>query len=61
MSKHVAARSILVLLNQLFTIFDSLADKHHVQKVDTAGDCYIAAGGIARSESAENGFYEVTF
>ena len=32
---------------RLFTIFDFLADEHKVQKVDTAGDCYIAVGGIS--------------
>ncbi len=31
---------------RLFTIFDGLTDKYGAQKVETAGDCYIAAAGI---------------
>ncbi|GAX75796.1 hypothetical protein CEUSTIGMA_g3239.t1 [Chlamydomonas eustigma] len=59
MSERVVPSNILVLLNQLFTMFDYLADHHKVHKIDTAGDCYIAAGGITGAEEDEGGFYEV--
>ncbi|GAX73391.1 hypothetical protein CEUSTIGMA_g844.t1 [Chlamydomonas eustigma] len=58
MSQKVSPSSILVFLNQLFTMFDFLADLHEVQKVDTAGDCYIAAAGISYTRD-NNGFFEV--
>ena len=31
---------------RLFSLFDELADRLGVQKVETAGDCYIVAAGI---------------
>jgi predicted membrane protein len=48
-----------VFMCRLFTMFDYLADYHKVHKIDTAGDCYIAAGGITGAEEDEGGFYEV--
>ncbi|GFH07394.1 guanylate cyclase [Haematococcus lacustris] len=46
MSKEVAPEAVMVFLNTLFALFDALCDKHGVMKVETAGDCYIVAGGI---------------
>ncbi|KAJ9531398.1 hypothetical protein QJQ45_006894 [Haematococcus lacustris] len=46
MSKEVAPETVMVFLNTLFALFDALCDKHGVMKVETAGDCYIVAGGI---------------
>ncbi|KAJ9531443.1 hypothetical protein QJQ45_006861 [Haematococcus lacustris] len=46
MSKEVAPEAVMVFLNTLFAHFDALCDKHGVMKVETAGDCYIVAGGI---------------
>ncbi|GAX81552.1 hypothetical protein CEUSTIGMA_g8980.t1 [Chlamydomonas eustigma] len=56
MSNSVSPSAILVFLNRLFTMFDVLADKHNVQKVDTAGDCYIASAGITGSDEG-GGFF----
>ena len=57
MSKEVNANQVMTLLNTLFTMFDKLAGAHKVHKVETAGDCYIVAGGIL--EPAEiDGFSE---
>ena len=36
----------LLGLGRLFSVFDALAGSHGVQKVETAGDCYIVAAGI---------------
>ena len=38
-------------------MFDNLVDHYKVQKVETAGDCYIVAGGILRP--GEDGFYDL--
>lgn len=35
MSKHVSARHVMMLLNELFSKFDELVDKHRVHKVET--------------------------
>jgi adenylate cyclase len=34
------------LLNQIFSTFDRLAEKHGVEKIKTIGDAYMAAGGL---------------
>ena len=50
MSKLVEPKQVMTFLNQLFTKFDNLVDVFGVQKVETAGDCYIAACGILSNE-----------
>jgi len=37
---------IVKLLNDIFTIFDNLAEKYSLEKIKTIGDCYMAASGI---------------
>ena len=44
-------------LCRLFSVFDALAGSHGVQKVETAGDCYIVAAGILTMDG--EGFSEV--
>ena len=43
--------------SRLFSEFDALAGYHNVQKVETAGDCYIVAAGILTMDG--EGFSEV--
>eukprot|EP00798_Chlamydomonas_sp_ICE-L_P001305 gene1305-32655_t len=58
MCKEVQAADVLTFLNQLFTPFDHMCNTHDIQKVETAGDCYIVAAGIIEKES-ETGFYNI--
>ena len=44
-------------LLRLFSLFDELADRLGVQKVETAGDCYIVAAGILTLDA--EGYSEV--
>ncbi len=37
---------LLNLLNQIFSVFDQLAEKYGVEKIKTIGDAYMAAGGL---------------
>ncbi|HEY9669051.1 MAG TPA: adenylate/guanylate cyclase domain-containing protein [Coleofasciculaceae cyanobacterium] len=37
---------LLNLLNQIFSVFDRLAEKHGVEKIKTIGDAYMAACGL---------------
>lgn len=37
---------LLNLLNQIFSVFDKLAEKHGVEKIKTIGDAYMVAGGL---------------
>ena len=40
-------------------MFDKLSDFHRVQKVETAGDCYIVAGGILDGDGDGMGFFQL--
>ncbi|ABJ79594.1 GAF domain-containing protein [Leptospira borgpetersenii serovar Hardjo-bovis] len=37
---------LVEILNQIFTCFDDIASKYHLEKIKTIGDCYMLAGGI---------------
>jgi guanylate cyclase len=40
------AREVVGLLDRLFTSFDELVDRYHVEKIKTIGDCYMVAAGV---------------
>jgi class 3 adenylate cyclase len=45
MSSEMTPTEVMDMLNDLYTKFDSLAEKHRVYKLETIGDAYIAIGG----------------
>lgn len=46
MSQRMDAESLVRMLNDLFTRFDSLTDRYGLEKIKTIGDCYMAVGGV---------------
>jgi PAS domain S-box-containing protein len=46
LAAHMAPLELLNLLNQIFSVFDQLAEKHGVEKIKTIGDAYMVAGGL---------------
>ena len=50
MSKQVSPVAVMTFLNEIFSLFDRLTDKYGIQKIETAGDCYIAATGILKDD-----------
>ncbi len=46
MSKAVTATEIVQMLDKVYTEFDAVAEKYHIEKIKTIGDCYMAAAGI---------------
>jgi len=46
MSSNANPKEIVALLNDIFTLFDKLADKHGLEKIKTIGDAYMAVAGI---------------
>ena len=49
MSEAVEASEVMMFLNTLFAGLDGLLEAHGVQKIETAGDCYIVAAGVLAS------------
>jgi Adenylate cyclase, family 3 (some proteins contain HAMP domain) len=54
-STTMSATKLVYLLNEIFSKFDSLTQKHGLEKIKTIGDAYMVAGGlpIQRPDHAE--------
>ena len=46
LSAHLSPIELVTLLNKLFSAFDLLTDRHHLEKIKTIGDKYMVAGGL---------------
>jgi adenylate cyclase len=55
LSAHIEPAQIVQLLNEVFSAFDILVEKHGLEKIKTIGDAYMVAGGISvpRPDHAE--------
>ncbi|MGL4503616.1 MAG: adenylate/guanylate cyclase domain-containing protein, partial [Planktothrix sp.] len=45
-SARISPSELVNFLNQIFSAFDELAEKHHLEKIKTIGDSYMVAGGL---------------
>jgi class 3 adenylate cyclase len=46
LSARLTASQVVALLNDIFSAFDALADKHGLEKIKTIGDAYMVAAGL---------------
>jgi class 3 adenylate cyclase len=46
LSARIAPEELVNLLNEVFSLFDRLADKHGLEKIKTIGDAYMAVAGL---------------
>jgi len=55
LAAYVGPEQIVQLLNEIFSAFDLLAEKHGLEKIKTIGDAYMVAGGMTfpRTDHAE--------
>ena len=51
MSEEMSPNETVQLLNDIFSEFDTLAEKHSIEKIKTIGDAYMAAGGLRRGNT----------
>merc|ERR1719301_162698 len=51
-SAQVDPFKVMVFLNDLFQVFDGMCDEYNVYKIETIGDCYVAAVGVVTGELA---------
>ena len=45
-STTMSATKLVYLLNEIFSVFDQLSEKHGLEKIKTIGDAYMVAAGI---------------
>jgi len=50
-SKDAVPERIVMVLNQIYTIMDRLAEKYHLEKIKTIGDCYMAVAGLPEQDA----------
>jgi class 3 adenylate cyclase len=55
LSASIRPEELVNLLNEIFSLFDQLAEKHGLEKIKTIGDAYMAVAGLPmpRSDHAE--------
>lgn len=55
LSEKISPSELVGLLNEIFSSFDRLTDKHDLEKIKTIGDAYMVVGGlpIPRDNNAE--------
>jgi class 3 adenylate cyclase len=46
LSEEMPPKFMVTLLNEVFSHFDQLAEKHGLEKIKTIGDAYMVAGGL---------------
>jgi adenylate cyclase len=46
LSVHIGMEQTVQLLNEIFSVFDPLTEKHGLEKIKIIGDAYMVAGGI---------------
>jgi guanylate cyclase len=45
-AQRLAPAEVVGILDQLFSHFDTLVERHGLEKIKTIGDCYMAAAGV---------------
>jgi adenylate cyclase len=51
LSARLEPKDLVAMLDEMFSRFDQLADRHHLEKIKTIGDAYMVAGGIPEPRS----------
>jgi adenylate cyclase len=46
LSRRLAPAEVVGMLDRLFSHFDTLVERHGLEKIKTIGDCYMAAAGV---------------
>ncbi len=47
LSAQISALELVQLLNEIFSLFDALAQRHNLEKIKTIGDAYMVVGGLS--------------
>ena len=47
LSTHIGPEQVVIFLNEIFSAFDLLIEKHGLEKIKTIGDAFMAAGNLS--------------
>lgn len=53
-SGNMTPRQLVKILNEIFSIFDQLAEFYQLEKIKTIGDAYMVAGGLPTAKTNHN-------
>lgn len=53
LASRVGPKHLIEVLQEVFTEFDRICSLHHVEKIKTIGDCYMAASGMSQMASLQ--------
>ncbi len=53
LADSMSPKQIVRLLNQLFSGFDEIAERHGLEKIKTIGDAFLAVGGLSNSDHSD--------
>lgn len=53
LADSMSPKQIVRLLNQLFSGFDEIAERHGLEKIKTIGDAFLAVGGLAGNDQSD--------
>ena len=53
-SADMTPRQLVKVLNEIFSMFDQLAEFYHLEKIKTIGDAYMVAGGLPTAKPDHN-------
>jgi class 3 adenylate cyclase len=53
LADSMSPKQIVHLLNQIFSGFDEIAERHGLEKIKTIGDAYLAVGGLASRDNLD--------
>ena len=51
LSDRISPRQLVELLDEIFSIFDELAERHGLEKIKTIGDAYMVVGGVPEPQT----------
>jgi len=55
LSTQIPAPELVCLLNDIFSRFDALVDRYHLEKIKTIGDAYMVVGGVPLPHDRQGG------
>ncbi len=55
LTEEMPPHDMVAMLNEVFSWFDELAEKHGLEKIKTIGDAYMVAGGLSDAQAKYTG------